>query len=88
MSFNNLWQKTVLQDIFYNDGDWFDQAYLMDWYINSYCLNILITTRNDSCRTVATAFWVLSGLVTLSPVFQREFSTDDPLISHPHTHEQ
>jgi len=26
---------------------------------------------------VATAFWALSGLATLSPVFQREFSADD-----------
>jgi len=39
-------------------------------------------------RNVATAFWVLSGFATMSPVFEREFLVDDPLIQHPHTHEQ
>jgi membrane-associated phospholipid phosphatase len=37
---------------------------------------------------VATAIWLLSIIAESSPVFEREFSTDDPLISHPHMEQQ
>jgi hypothetical protein len=82
---SSLWQRTV-REIYDNDEDWFDRAYVIDWYVDRWHERFAI--HDNSCRTVATAFWALSGLATLSPVFQREFSADDPLINHPHTHEQ
>ncbi|KAG8936011.1 hypothetical protein FRC02_005207 [Tulasnella sp. 418] len=37
---------------------------------------------------LSTFLWVLAQTVKAMPVHEREFSLTDPLISHPHTHEQ
>ncbi len=39
-------------------------------------------------RVVITGLFMLSWLIDTRPVFERDFSPDDPLIQHPHTSQQ
>ncbi|KAI0272499.1 lipid phosphate phosphatase 1 [Gloeopeniophorella convolvens] len=58
---------------------WFDRSYVIDWQV--------LSVPNRS-MVVATGVLALSWSVEALPVFEREFSLDDPLIQHPHTSQQ
>lgn len=49
--------------------------------VASGCNNINVLLM---CRGVVTLIWILSWIISQTPVFERDFSPQDPLISHPH----
>lgn len=84
----SFWQRKATEFL-ENEDNWPDRSYTIDWWVfvhdySIYKSSIAIATN----RIVATAFWFFASVINASPVFKREFSVDDPLISHPHTQEQ
>ncbi|KAJ6515044.1 lipid phosphate phosphatase 1 [Mycena vitilis] len=50
----------------------------LDWLDRSYLVDWIVVA----------AFWVLSELANKLPVFERDFNAGDPVINHPHKHNQ
>lgn len=80
--------KIRIRQIFDDDSlDWFDSSYVIDWYVQK--TDSLVKNLNDLyCRIVVLGLFLLGHFVRALPVFERDFSPDDPLIQHPHTSEQ
>lgn len=63
--------------------DWFHRSYLLDWYgLTSVVLKAC--DANIQSRFFVGLLWFLSYMISLWPVFERTFSLEDDLISHPH----
>jgi diacylglycerol diphosphate phosphatase/phosphatidate phosphatase len=78
-----------IKGIFGQDSlDWIDRRYLIDWYCRQFRASTSTFLTESTFRAVAILIWGLSGFASHSPVFEREFMLDDPLINHPHTHQQ
>jgi len=78
--------KIRIRKIFGHDSlDWFDSSYVIDWYVRKLGFLDEISTI---CRIVVLGLFLLGHFLRVFPVFERDFSPDDPLIQHPHTSEQ
>lgn len=75
-----------IRDIF-GDGafDWADRSYAVDWWEISARVRQGLKSQH---RAIATGWLLLSAYISKLPVFEREFSLEDPLIGHPHTNQQ
>ena len=62
--------------------NWFSRAYVIDWYV----IDCYLSRSNDSqnCRLLSSLAWFIAWLIKELPPFEREFTLDDPLISHKH----
>lgn len=79
--------KIRIRKIFGDDTlDWFDSSYVIDWYVQK--SQLFFGKISTICRIVVLALFFLANFVRALPVFERDFSLDDPLIQHPHTSEQ
>ena len=78
--------KTRIRRNYGHDSlNWTDNSYVIDWYVQN--LGIL-DDISTICRIVVLVSFLLGHFLRDLPVFERDFSPDDPLIQHPHTPEQ
>ena len=70
-----------------NGLDWVDRSYGIDW-----CgLRLSPNATNQFCvtsRLVVLCIWMFTWVLYHTPVFERDFDLNDPLINHPIRHEQ
>jgi len=78
--------KDWTQKIYDDSSSWFDGSYTVDWQV--YTKGPFGEGFNESHRVVVIGLFVLELVIGALPVFERDFSLNDPLIQHPHTPEQ
>jgi diacylglycerol diphosphate phosphatase/phosphatidate phosphatase len=78
--------KNRIREIYEDDSfPWSDTSYTFDWYVYKKDFSATILTN---CRIVVLGFFLLDHFIRGWPVFERDFSPDDPLVQHPYTSQQ
>jgi hypothetical protein len=81
--------KDGIQSIFDDSLSWFDTGpYIVDWQVHTKDPEEGEHLINELHRIAVIALVVFERFIEALPVFEREFSPNDPLIQHPHTSEQ
>ena len=78
--------KDGIQKIYDDSLPWFDGSYIVDWQVVH--KRYFGEGLNEFHRIVVIGLFALERVIGALPVFERDFSLDDPLIQHPHTSEQ
>ncbi len=78
--------SSIIQRYFGQDSlDWYHRSYLIDWYDFSWNLENAWPLSDVICRSLVGFLWFLSYMISsFLPLFERDFSLTDELISHPH----
>lgn len=77
-----IWRESI------SNLSWYHKAYLVDCKLLSGCSLAFFMDFFPFPGGVAWFMWLAAELLRWIPVHERDFAPDDPIISHPHTHEQ
>ena len=81
--------KNKIKDIYGDDFvSWFDNSYIVDWQVSEGSFLKKKYALMNAGRVVVFGLFILCQFIRARPIFERDFSPDDPLIQHPHTSEQ